>query len=211
MHTLGFAAFLRYQLGEWGAAQEHARRMQAIAEAHGFAAWIYDSATMLVCSDVRGGTEGGLEKLYERLMAATLTSTAARRLTSRILLADAASALGDAERALGALDSIPVDLRDVILAPEIRRIRGEVLLRRGERDEGERCLREAIAIARRRSERSLELRATTSLARLLDAKGQRDEGRRLLADIYGWFTEGFETADLRTAHALLDELGSPKA
>jgi len=185
--------------------------MQAIAEAYGFAAWIDDSATMLVCTGVRAGTEGGLEKLYEQLTAATLTSTASRRLMSRILLADAASALGDAERALGALDGIPVELRDVVFAPEIRRIRGEVLLRRGERDEAERCLREAIAIARRRSERSLELRATTSLARLLDAQGRRDEGRRLLADIYGWFTEGFQTADLRAAHALLDELGGSKA
>jgi class 3 adenylate cyclase/tetratricopeptide (TPR) repeat protein len=211
MHTLGFAAFLRYQLGEWGAAQEHARRMQAIAEAYGFAAWIEEGAAMLVCAGVRGGTAGGIEELYERLIAATLTSIAGRRMTSRILLAEAASAIGDAERALGALDSIPVDLRDVILAPEIRRIRGEVLLRRGERDEGERCLREAIAIARRRSERSLELRATTSLARCLDAQGRRDEGRRLLADVYGWFTEGFATADLRAAHALLDELGGPKA
>jgi predicted ATPase len=52
----------------------------------------------------------------------------------------------------------------------------------------------------------LELRATTSLARLLDKQGHRDEARAMLADIYNWFTEGFDTADLKDAKALLDEL-----
>jgi predicted ATPase len=66
--------------------------------------------------------------------------------------------------------------------------------------------RTAIEIARRQSARSPELRATTSLARLLAKQGKRDEARAMLADIYGWFTEGFDTVDLREAKALLDEL-----
>jgi predicted ATPase len=70
----------------------------------------------------------------------------------------------------------------------------------------EQCFRVAIEIARRQSARSPELRATTSLARLLAKQGKRDEARAMLADIYGWFTEGFDTADLKDAKALLDEL-----
>jgi predicted ATPase len=68
------------------------------------------------------------------------------------------------------------------------------------------CFRTAIEIARRQSARSQELRATTSLARLLDNQGKRDEARAMLAEIYGWFTEGFDTSDLKDARALLDEL-----
>jgi hypothetical protein len=64
----------------------------------------------------------------------------------------------------------------------------------------------AIEIARRQSAKSLELRATTSLARLLNEQGRQDEARRMLGEIYGWFTEGFDTADLKDAKALLDTL-----
>jgi predicted ATPase len=62
-------------------------------------------------------------------------------------------------------------------------------------------------MARSRSAKSWELRATTSLARLLRDTGRRDEARAMLAEIYNWFTEGFDTADLKDAKALLDELG----
>ena len=64
----------------------------------------------------------------------------------------------------------------------------------------------AIDIARKQSAKSWELRATTSLARLLAKQGHRDEARTMLAEIYNWFTEGFDTADLKDAKALLDEL-----
>ncbi len=67
-------------------------------------------------------------------------------------------------------------------------------------------LREAIALAQRMSAKAYELRATTSLARLLAKQGKRDEAHAMLAEIYGWFTEGFDTADLQDAKALLDEL-----
>jgi predicted ATPase len=70
------------------------------------------------------------------------------------------------------------------------------------------CFRAAIDIARAQSAKSWELRATTSLARLLATQGHRDEARTMLAEIYGWFTEGFDTADLKDAKALLDELST---
>jgi len=61
-------------------------------------------------------------------------------------------------------------------------------------------------LAQRQNAKSLELRATTSLARLLASQGRRDEARAMLADTYNWFTEGFDTADLKDARALLDQL-----
>jgi predicted ATPase len=72
--------------------------------------------------------------------------------------------------------------------------------------EAESCFRSAIEHAQRHGAKSLELRATLSLARLLDQTGRRDEARTMLAEIYGWFTEGFDTGDLKDAKALLDEL-----
>ena len=76
----------------------------------------------------------------------------------------------------------------------------------GKSVEAENSFRRAIEIARTQSARMWELRATTSLARLLDEQGKRAEARELLAQLYGWFTEGFDTADLKDAKALLDEL-----
>ena len=69
------------------------------------------------------------------------------------------------------------------------------------------CFAQAIAVAREQAAKSFELRATTSLARLLQKQDKRDEGRTMLSEIYNWFTEGFDTADLRDAKALLEELG----
>jgi predicted ATPase/class 3 adenylate cyclase len=94
--------------------------------------------------------------------------------------------------------------------PEIHRVKGELLLRQDDSNtaEAENCFRLAIEIARHQSAKSWELRATSSLARLLAKQGRRDEARTMLAHIYNWFTEGFDTADLKDAKALLDELGN---
>ena len=70
----------------------------------------------------------------------------------------------------------------------------------------ERSFRTAIEVAQAHQAKSLELRATMSLARLLDKQGKREDARAMLADIYNWFTEGFDTADLKDAKALLEEL-----
>jgi predicted ATPase len=72
--------------------------------------------------------------------------------------------------------------------------------------EAEVCFHQALAITRRQQTKSLELRAATSLARLWQQQGKRAEAHELLAPIYGWFTEGFDTADLQEAKTLLEEL-----
>ncbi len=79
-------------------------------------------------------------------------------------------------------------------------------LESGFRNEAEGCFRRAIDIARRQSAKSLELRAVMSLSRLWQKQGKTEEARQMLAEIYGWFTEGFDTADLKEAKALLEEL-----
>ena len=93
-------------------------------------------------------------------------------------------------------------------SPSLHHVKGELLLAQNPSDvaEAEQCFRTAIEIARRQSARSAELRATTSLARLLAKQGRRDEARAMLAEIYNWFTEGFDTADLKDAKALLDRV-----
>ena len=73
--------------------------------------------------------------------------------------------------------------------------------------QAEACFQQALAIARRQQAKSWELRAAMSLSRLWQQQGKRAAARELLAPIYGWFTEGFDTADLQEAKALLEELG----
>ena len=72
--------------------------------------------------------------------------------------------------------------------------------------QAEACFQQALDVARRQQAKSLELRAAMSLSRLWQQQGKRAEARELLAPIYGWFTEGFDTADLQEAKALLEEL-----
>jgi predicted ATPase len=119
---------------------------------------------------------------------------------------------GDADAALSTIDEALKEVDDVAgraWEAELLRLRGDIVLavHPDARNEAERCFRDAVDVAQRQTARSLELRASTSLARLLHGKGRSKEARELLAGAYGWFEEGFETADLSEAKALLDELG----
>ena len=91
---------------------------------------------------------------------------------------------------------------------EMHRLQGELLLQQAipEAQQVEACFQQALALARHQEAKSLELRAAMSLSRLWQRQGKRAEARALLAEVYGWFTEGFDTADLQEAKALLDEL-----
>ena len=142
------------------------------------------------------------------------------------LLARAYGRSGRAEDGLRLLDEASAMTHDQhVWEAELHRLRGELLLvalaadargparatpRRSQAcqpvTQAEVCFRQALEVARGQQARSLELRAGTSLARLWACQGKRGEARDLLAPIYGWFTEGFETSDLREARALLEEL-----
>jgi predicted ATPase len=96
---------------------------------------------------------------------------------------------------------------------ELYRLKGEFVLGRSGvetepevQTEAEECLRKAIEIARRQEAKYLELKAVMSLSRLWQQQGKKDEARRMLAEIYGWFSEGFDTKDLNDAKALIDQL-----
>jgi len=91
---------------------------------------------------------------------------------------------------------------------ELHRLKGELLLSLSSDNhaEAEGCFHQALTVARQQQAKSLELRAATSLSRLWQQQGKRDEARELLAPVYGWFTEGFDTADLQEARMLLEEL-----
>jgi len=91
---------------------------------------------------------------------------------------------------------------------ELHRLKGELLLQQSSdnRAEAETCFHQALSIVRSQQAKSLELRAATSLARLWQSQGKRGEAYDLLAPVYGWFTEGFDTADLIDAKTLLVEL-----
>jgi predicted ATPase len=110
-------------------------------------------------------------------------------------------ALATVERALQANPD------EVVYRPEALRLRGELRLKKGKTEQAETDFHEAIALAQRMSAKVWELRATMSLARLLAKQGRGDEARTMLAEIYGRFTEGFDTLDLKEAKALLNELG----
>jgi predicted ATPase len=92
--------------------------------------------------------------------------------------------------------------------PELYRLKGELLLQQtsDHATETENCFQQAITIAQSQQAKSWELRVTTSLARLWQQQGKHQEAYDLLTSVYGWFTEGFDTADLKDAKALVDEL-----
>jgi DNA-binding SARP family transcriptional activator len=128
------------------------------------------------------------------------------------LLAQALGKGGRAEEGLALLDDAHAgaqELEELVGDAEIRRIRGELLLALPNPDlaGAESAFREAIEVARQQEARSYRLRATTSLAKLLASQGRVEEARPMLAEIYGWFTEGFDTADLVEAREVLAELG----
>jgi class 3 adenylate cyclase/tetratricopeptide (TPR) repeat protein len=97
-----------------------------------------------------------------------------------------------------------------VLEAETRRLKGELLSKRdvSEISQADRCFRDAVETARKQGAKSFELRATMSLARLLSTQDRREEARAMLSEIYDWFTEGFDTVDLKNAKALLDELAA---
>ncbi len=115
---------------------------------------------------------------------------------------DRAAALAALREGLETADATGEHMWDA----ELHRLTGTVLLAENKLDEGQASLQQAIRIAQAQQAKSLELRAARDLARLWGEQGRRAEARDLLAPVYGWFTEGFDTADLKEAKALLDEL-----
>jgi predicted ATPase len=157
-----------------------------------------------------GATEEGFDQIGRGMAILPTTTGVARHLFRRLL----AEVYLVAKRADDGLGTVGEGLRDLegskrhMDHAELYRLKGELLLLQNASGptEAESCFREAIGIAQRQQAKSWELRATMSLARQLAKQGRRDEAHTMLTGIYGWFTEGFDTADLKDAKALLDEL-----
>ena len=127
------------------------------------------------------------------------------------VLADICAHLGHTEDGLQALveaHTLVEQHEERFWEAEIYRLRGVLLLRQPgtPQAEAEAWLQRALDVARRQEAKSLELRAAMSLSRLWQQQGKQAEARALLAPVYGWFTEGFDTADLQEARAFLEEL-----
>ena len=128
------------------------------------------------------------------------------------LLAAACEIAGQIEESLTLLDEalqITERTGERLQAAELHRHKGRLLLRQGHFEAAEELYCKALSIAQEQEAKLWELRAATSLARLWGEQGRRAEARDLLAPVYGWFTEGFETPDLKEAKSLLDELRRP--
>jgi len=204
--TVWFEAWLQYQRGDREAASEAAERLLTLANTHRLNPWV-DIALVLRQAGRREklGT-GSLDDV--RRQVDSIMATATRKVFSLCTLAELYAEAGDAAQGRAVLASIGESSRRGLYAPEVLRIDGELILKSGSPDtrEAERRFLNAIEIARSREEKSFELRAAMSLARLWREQGRSAEAHRVLDEVYRWFTEGFDTADLRAAKTLLTEL-----
>jgi predicted ATPase len=207
--ALSYAAMVHYWRREPRDAVAKAEAAVEIRRVHGLAPSHWARALLLPL----GGDEAPEESEVPRLVQAARPPWWLWHSTFNFcVLAERFARAGLPDRGLTVLAEIPEQAFDMVLASEVHRLKGELLLRTGDQhaSEAENCFRTAAEAARRRGHRSLELRAATSLSRLLAQRGQRDEARQVLGDVYGWFTEGFDTADLRDAKALLDALSASR-
>jgi class 3 adenylate cyclase/predicted ATPase len=192
------------------ALKQHSEAFAAVMAAHGFAYWRAQSDVYRGWHWVEGGsTEKGLALLSESLAAHRASGTSRWFPLMLAVYAAACQRANELEQALGALAEaaqVTEQSGERWFEPELERLRGEILLAAGSANEAEPHFTKAITIARNQSAKTWELRAATSLARLWRDHGKRQQACDLLAPVYGWFTEGFDTADLKETKALLDEL-----
>jgi predicted ATPase len=165
-----------------------------------------------------GQGEAGIAQLCQGLTAARATGAEILRTYYLALLVDAYQTGGQREAGLAVLVEALAQVEKTeerFWEAELYRLKGELLLQerepggcRQDETEAETCFRQAIEIAQRQGAKSLELRSTVSLSRLWQRQGKKAEARQVLAEIFSWFTEGFDTVDLIEAKTLLEELSA---
>jgi predicted ATPase len=208
MYSGGITLLLRR---DYAAAHRHADRMLALAGEHGLPAYADLAAELhgmaLVGLGVHDEGLTALRKGMKRRIGWARRLTFNSGMFVHALLAS--GKLEEAEATLSEASAVGERTGDAHFTSELWRLKSELLLRRGGEDPhaAEEWLTNAINLAREQSAKMWELRAAASLARLWADRGRRSEAHDLLAPVYGWFTEGFDTADLKDAKALLVELG----
>jgi predicted ATPase len=208
-----FVAYLHHRRREPWAVQEQAEPLLTLATAQAFPLWVgFGTCWRGWVLAMQGQHAGGLAQLHQGMTALLETGQALARPFCLVLLAEAAAHAGQVEEGLALLEEALAALETSArgdLRAEVSRLKGELLLRQTAPDmaQAEACFQQALTVARRQQARSWELRAATSLSRLWQHQGKRAAAYDLLAPVYGWFTEGFDTADLQEARALLAALG----
>jgi predicted ATPase len=230
-HTLYFTAFLHHLRREAQLAQEHAEAAIAVSSEHGLA--LYEAMAMIMRGwslTEQGWEEEGVEEMRKGLAAYQATGARVARSHFLGLLGEASGRNGQAEEGLSLLDEA-LELADRngerCYQAELYRIKGELLLMEAARRnlsravtgggaaveveppevaQAEGCFSLSIKFAQQQKAKSWELRAVMSQSRLYQKRDKQAKARDLLTQVYEWFTEGFDTADLREAKALLDEL-----
>jgi predicted ATPase len=210
--VLSFAAGFHQLCREGRAAQGCAEAAMRLALEQGFPLWVAYSAILRGWALAQQGqAQEGIAQIGQGLKAQRATGSKQNRSYFPALLAEAYGTMEQPEAGLTALaEALAVvdTTGERWYEPELYRLKGALLLQQhsDNQAEAETCFHKAISIARSQQAKSFELRAATSLSRLWQQQGKRAEAHALLAPVYGWFTEGFDTADLIEAKALLDEL-----
>jgi predicted ATPase len=219
------AAWLHQYLREPQKTQEQAEATITLSHEHGFPLWLaWGTVLQGWALAMQGQTEIGIAHIRQGMTAAQAMAAEEARSHHLALLAEALSQAGQIAEGLTVLAEALefVEQRgERVYEAELYRLKGELTLQQTNQkakmetdprplnpdpqDEAEACFLKAIEIAQKQHAKSLELRAVMSLARLWQQQGKTAEARQRLAEIYGWFTEGFDTKDLQEAQALLEE------
>jgi TOMM system kinase/cyclase fusion protein len=218
--SLGFALYFAAELHqlrrEAHAAEERAEAAITLSTAQGLPSWLANCTVLRGWALAEQGQgEAGIAQLRQGLAAHRATGEEVARPYFLALLAGAYGKVGQPQEGLTALAealALVDQTGERFYEAELYRLQGELTLQtsvqslesRGK--EVEACFHKAMETARRQQAKSLELRAVMSLSRLWQQQGKQHEAHQLLAEIYGWFTEGFDTKDLQEAKTLLDEL-----
>ncbi len=227
--ALSLAAEVRLCRGEQSAAQEQAEAAIMFSTEHGIPFYSVNASIQKGGALItQGQEEEGIEQIRQGLASLQAMGTMLWQPYRLTQLAEAYGKAGHAEEGLATLAEAleVVDKNgERFYEAELYRLKGQLTLQqfqvsssrfqvqespksevRSPKSEAEECFLKAIEIARRQQAKSLELRAAMSLARLWQQQGKREEAHQMLAEIYGWFTEGFDTQDLKDAKALLEQL-----
>jgi predicted ATPase len=209
---LYYTTFLHQLRQDWQVVSELATTAITVATAHQIALVLAAGPIMRGWAmAMQGQGAEGLTQLRQGLDAYRATGAEFQRPHFLSMLAEVHSIMGQPAAGLTALSealTLVEKTGERYYEAELHRLKGELLLQHAapEVSHAEACFQQALDIARRQQAKSLELRAAMSLGRLWQQQGKRDAAHDLLAPIYGWFTEGFDTADVQEAKTLLDEL-----
>ena len=210
--ALFWAAMLHHLRREAPLTQARAEAAMTIATDQGFPQELARATPLRGWALAESGREEeGRAQIQQGLAAYQATGATRDRPYYLTLLAETSAQVGQTTEGLEALTEALATLAQSGVRwweAELYRLRGALLLQGtvAQPEEAVACFHQALAVARRQQAKSLELRAAMSLSRLWQRQGKRDKARQLLAEIYDWFTEGFDTADLQEAQALLDAL-----